>query len=162
MWDIILNWGSKLIAPLIELLKHFFKKDNLIISYPKKTLILIAKRSHENHWQMVSYKNKPNMKAMHISCCLNATNITKDLNIQPVVAILKKNNTKGYASARLWDEENGRFINMVGAGTICDLDVGFEVSKPFCKEGQSFKSDVIVIDQFNNRHTVKNILFKYR
>ena len=155
-------WLLTIITPILKVIEFFInlftdksKKDKQIISYPKKTLILIVRHPQLCWWHMGSHGNK---SAMQIVCDLAATNITNNLNIEPIKAILKKTNTVGHALASHYHHS----IDMIPARSIREIRVDFWVTEPFCKEGESFRSDIVIIDQFNNSHTVKNILFRYR
>ncbi len=96
---------------------------------------------------------------MQIVCRCDVTNITKDLNIKLVTAIFKKTKTYGFSVLI----SNFRAIenDMIPPGCMAESDFNFWVKKPFRKKGQSFVSDIIIYDQFNNKYIIKNIEFKY-
>ena len=156
-FSLICKWIFKLVEPAINLLQKIFKKDNLNIPYPKKTMIFLEKHPHFNWWHMGSSKGKP---AMQVACRFKVTNITKDLNILPSRAILKKSNTYGIVAVE--DSKSGYWGSyLIPCNTIAEISIDFWVEKPFCKEGESFKSDIAIFDQFNNKHIIKNISFIY-
>jgi len=154
-------WIIKLGTPLLKIWEFFMnlltnksEKNKQTITYPKRTLILMVRHPHLCHWGMGSQGATP---VMVINGRLNATNITRNYDIEPAIAILRKTNTQGVAMPLL----NSTVVRNIPIGTTRELSVQFFVSKLFCKEGKSFKSDIIIIDQFNNKHIVKNIVFTY-
>lgn len=42
------------------------------------------------------------------------------------------------------------------------LLLDFWVQPPICKQNESFKADVVVLDQLGNKHRVKNTEFRYK
>lgn len=156
MVDILLyiwNLISKIFGPAIDLFNKIFKKDNLTIPYPKRTMIFSTKDPGFYRWHLGSLNKK---LTMEIDSSFQVTNITKDLNILPGRAILKK--TKTFGLPYVWHSDSG----MIPYNQIRHVDIRFTVERHFCREGQSFISDIIVFDQFNNKHLIKNILFKYQ
>lgn len=156
-FELIWKYFFKFIGPVISLIQKIFKKDNLNIPYPSKTMIFLEKHPHFNWWHMGSSKGKP---AMQVDCRFRVTNITKDLDILPSRAILKKSNTYGVIAVE--DRKSGYWGSyLILCNTIGEISIDFWVEKPFCREGEVFKSDIIVFDQFNNRHIIKNVSFVY-
>jgi len=89
-----------------------------------------------------------------------ATNITK-YNILLTVAKLQKTNTLGSISIK--DTESyywGKYELQPGGSSF--IEIHFWIIPPFIKEGISFKSNIIVFDQFGNIHKIKNVRFIYR
>ena len=51
--------------------------------------------------------------------------------------------------------------NVIPDGSIADLRFSFYVQPPVRKEGEVFKADVAIVDQFGNEHWLKGLEFPY-
>lgn len=149
---------------LKSFIEEFFirrhKKFNRIAyTIPKKTVIIGPYTSERpSWWHMGSVNEKPAMQ-ITVDGYL-ATNITK-YNILLTVAILQRSKTLGSISTR--DTEGiywGKYGLPPGESRLINID--FWVIPPFIKESESFNSDVIVLDQFRNKHKIKKVRFIYK
>jgi hypothetical protein len=142
---------------LDNLRKLFSSNPENIIHIPKKTLTLLSKPSPQHTWwHMGSSGDKP---AMQIVAKFTATNITK-LNILPTQAKMKRPKIFGHVMTRKHDEGvHGGY--MIPAGTTTDIAVDFWIMPPVSKEGETFKANISIVDQFGNEHWVKGIEFTY-
>ena len=139
----------------ISSIADFFKKyvfKDLNIKYPKQTMKFVI-FPKDTYWDVENYKNRP--PDMGIFCKCHVTNISKHFNIKPVTAVLKKSRTYG----SVWVGHENKIIEQFKMTT---MDISFHVVKFFRKKGQNFKSDIIVYDQFNNKHIIKNVDFRFR
>jgi len=105
-------------------------------------------------WRNGSVSGKP---AMHIVGGWHVTNITGD-NVRLLGAKLLKPKTEGHVLTR-HPHENifGLYPTLPGETTEVDSD--FWVMPPVRKEGEDFKTSVVLIDQFGNEHKIKNVVF---
>lgn len=155
---VIGKWLLKLVEPAINIIQKIFKKNDLNIPYPRKTMIILEKHPHFNWWHMGTTNKKP---AMQIACRFKVTNIAKDLAILPSRAVLKRSKTFGVVSIE--DRESGFWGSyLIPCNSIGEISIDFWVEKPFCKESEDFKSDIVIFDQFNNKHIIKNVIFFYK
>lgn len=103
-------------------------------------------------------KDKP---AMQVVSQWYATNITTE---QVVVTngFIRKPKTETVMPLIKHPNSNvfGRYPILPRKTTQLMLD--FWIQPPLHKEGESFKADVVILDQFGNEHEIKNVEFKYR
>ena len=114
--------------------------------------------TRDTWWRMGSSDKKP---GMYVSCKCHVTNVEKKLDIKPVRVVLKRSETDGAVTVDkvdgdVWDE----FV--APDRYMASLDIDFHVTEPFEEKGKSFRSDIIVYDQFNGPHVIRNVEFKYR
>lgn len=105
-------------------------------------------------WSMGSVSGKP---AMQVVGRWYVTNITGD-PVLLLAAQLTKPPTDGHVLVK-HPEQNvfGRYPILPGATTEGSSD--FWVIPPRRKEGEDFISDVLLIDQYSNRHRIKKVRF---
>ncbi len=138
-------------------IKAIGAKDDGSILIPKRTLALVAKGTgHEIWWHMGKVGEDP---AMQIVAHFTATNISK-FGVLPISAKMKKPKYFGHVMAWKPDENiYGSYI--IPKGVITELNVDFWISPPVKKEGEMFKADIAIIDQFGNEHWIKGVEFRY-
>ena len=129
-----------------------------LIDVPSKTLILIPV-SHQNAlwWHMGMMVTQP---AMQIVGDLNVTNISK-YDVVVMGAKLQKPKAVGHAIVRAHDSNMYSHKHSIPSGGISDLRFDFFVQPPIKEEGESFKADVAIIDQFGNEHWLNGLEFLY-
>ena len=125
------------------------------IKIPKKTIIIIP--NYDTFWHMGSSSDKP---AMQIVGRFQVTNITKN-DILLTSAIIKKSKTQGLVMVKDYQSNYYGDYNKIPAGHTTNITIDFWISPPFKKEGESFVSDIAILDQFANKHWIKQIEFKY-
>ena len=129
-----------------------------LIEIPKRTVILIPiARPNALWWHMGAIGDKP---AMQIVGDLNVTNISR-YGIYLMAAKLRKPRATGFVMEGAHDS-NMYGNHMIVEGGVSDLRFHFFVQPPVCSEGQPFKTDVAIIDQFGNEHWLKGVAFPYR
>ncbi len=135
----------------------FFSSPDNVYQIPKKTLTIIEKAgAHNCWWHMGESGDKP---AMQVVASFTVTNICK-FNVLPTLVKMKKPKILGHVMTRKHDENiYGGY--MIPDGTTSDLSIDFWVVPPVKKEGESFKSDLAVVDQFGNEHWIKGVTFEY-
>ncbi len=127
--------------------------------YPPRKSIIIVPTPGENNlwWHMGSTNGEP---AMQVSAHFKVTNITKT-DISLPAARMKK--PKLYGGVMVKDAES----NFHGGYVIppkhtTDLSLHFWILPPRKSEGENFRADIAVLDQFGNEHWLKNLEFSYR
>ena len=126
-------------------------------SIPNQTLRLVL-QPRGAWWHMGLSKDK---SAMQVVSQWYATNITTEQVIitngfirkpktETVVPLIKHPNSNVFGGYPILPKKTTQLM----------LD--FWIQPPLCKEGESFKADVIAVDQFGNEHKIKNVEFKYR
>lgn len=129
-----------------------------VIEVPSKTMVLIAvARPNALWWHMGAIGDQP---AMQIVGDLNVTNISK-YGVFVMGAKLRKPKAIGHALVRAHDSNMYSTKHIIPQGGVSDLRFDFFVQPPVCKEGQRFKADVAIIDQFGNEHWLKGLEFSY-
>jgi len=133
------------------------RKEQVSFHIPKKTLTIVPLPSRNpNWWHMGSTGNVP---AMQISARFFATNITK-YNVVIPVAKLETTGTLGHVDVQDFDSDYwGRYALPPGGSS--ELHMHFWVMPPFKEKGESFTSDLLVFDQFGNKHKTKDVNFTY-
>ena len=99
--------------------------------------------------------------AMEVFCKCHITNVTKKLDIKPVRAVLERSKTGGEIIVNTVDGDVWSDFTTPDKYMV-EFSIDFVVTKPFGKEGESFKSGVMVYDGLNNEYVAKDVLFRYR
>lgn len=122
---------------------------------PKETLKLVL-QPRGTWWHMGKSKGEP---AMQIACHMYATNIIdKDIIVTGVN--LRKPKSDGIVFVKHPSHDiYGSYPILQGFTTELSLD--FWLQPPVKKEGEMFKGDIAVLDQFGNKHWVKGVEFRY-
>ena len=145
------RWG-------IDLLKKLFTpREQITFKIPKKTIVIIPTANPKNTWwHMGSSSGKP---AMQIAGSFKVTNITK-YNILLTAAEMKKARILGHVSVKdTKSQYHGSY--MIPGGATTDLSFHFWIMPPFKDKDESFKADIAILDQFANKHWIRNIEFHY-
>lgn len=142
------KWG-------IDWLRKLLHPKDAVLDIPKKTLIVLPGIGHgHNRWHQGSISDKP---AMQIAGQLRVTNITT-YNIHPTVKLKEPTSISmitifiGYRNTR---------EDIIPAKTTVDLMFNCFIEIPTKKAGETFVSNVAVVDQFGNEHWIKKISFQY-
>ena len=143
---------SKIFVKILEKLP--FQRKN---APPKRTLRLVL-QPRGAWWHMGSVGQKP---AMQVVCEWHATNLT-DGPIVITTAFIKKPRTEATHPLVRHPYKNVFGSYRVQAKDTTKLILDFWVEPPVRKEGEAFKATVIVKDQFDNEHRIKDVEFKYR
>jgi hypothetical protein len=126
---------------------------------PKQTLRLVLQpRGAWWHMGAVDADKKP---AMQVVCKWHVTNITTE-QVVITTAFINKPKTEVILPLVKHPAENVYGGYPVLPKSTTELALDFWVQPPKCKEGETFKADVIVKDQFGNQHKIKGVEFKYR
>jgi len=88
----------------------------------------------------------------------HVTSITGD-NVRLLAAKISKPKTDGHVLTRHPNE------NLFGSypilpGETTEVSSDFWILPPVCKEGEDFRTSVILVDQCGNEHKIKNVVFK--
>ncbi len=137
-----------------------FKRKPLVgvIEVPPKTMVLIpVARQNALWWHMGAMGDQP---AMQIVGDLNVTNISK-YGVFVMGAKLRKPKAIGHALVRAHDSNMYSTKHIIPQGGVSDLRFDFFVQPPVREQGQSFKADVAIIDQFGNEHWLKGLEFPH-
>lgn len=120
---------------------------------PSQTLRVVPS-SFKRWWHMGKTNDKP---AMQVVTSLYVTNVT-DKPVHILSTIIKPTNTLGNVHVR-HPQNNvyGEYPVLPGATSIAD--VHYWIQPPIKKEGADLKATVFLVDQYGNKHKVKNILF---
>ena len=120
---------------------------------PRKTVKFISKMTYgyEGDWDKGEVRGEP---AMHVHSKWYATNVT-DESVWILRAYLVKPRTEEAMVLTQSPESNmfGKFPILPGGPS--EVSVNFWIQPPIRKEGESFKGQIVFIDQFNNKHKVK-------
>ena len=123
-------------------------------SVPTQTLRVVP-NTHERWWHMGKSHDKP---AMQIVTSLHVTNIT-DKPVQIVSTIIKPTNTTGFVMVRHpKDDIYGDYPILPDSTSMAH--VHFWIQPPIKRSAENFKGTVILIDQYGNKHKIKNIVFQ--
>ena len=146
-WEKIKSW-----------LKRFFNalrapEDGSAI--PNTSFRFVVK-STETFWHLGNRGNEPSMQVILRCSVTNITNgyakivecVVKAKNVEHVLPSLI-NNGKASLDCTFLPRSTSR------------LDLHFWITPPACKIGETFKTDIIFIDQFGNEHKLKRVEFKY-
>ena len=130
-----------------------------VIEVPSKTMVLIpVARQNALWWHMGAMGDQP---AMQIVGDLNVTNISK-YGVFVMGAKLRKPKAIGHALVRAHDSNMYSTKHVIPQGGVSDLRFDFFVQPPVRQEGQLFKADIAIIDQFGNEHWLKGLEFPYQ
>lgn len=146
----------------------FFKWIILIIkkilSYkpklPQKSIIIVYKNTPFPQlfiwWHMGTRNGNP---AMQVKGDILITNITEK-NILLTGVILKKSKNRGEIIVK---EANSNYFGNypILPGHTTEASFHLWIEPPLKQEGQSFIDNVAILDQFGNKHWLKNVEFKY-
>ena len=119
---------------------------------PRKTIVFVPYTTYgqNNRWNNGEFDGEP---AMQVRGEWHATNLT-DEPIRILESYLVKPRTKVMVFTR--DPEKNILSNArISPGATTRINVMLWVQPPICKEGESFKGQIIFIDKFNNKHKVK-------
>lgn len=126
------------------------------IDVPNKTIILVPiARPNALWWHMGSMGDKP---AMQIVGDLNVTNISAH-GVFLMGARLRKPKAIGHVVVRASDSNLYSSNHVIPRGSVSDLRFDFFVQPPTRKNGEVFKADVAIVDQFGNEHWLKKVEF---
>lgn len=143
---------------LIERLAAFFGKTPAGNNHvPKKTMIFVVDPK-ECWWHLGQSGKKP---ITQILCHFEVINITPDLEVLPIVAMLNKSKTYGHVSIKEWKSGSwGSY--MIPAKAITEANIDFWVPDIICKDEKVFKSSITIFDQFNNKHVINDVIFRHK
>lgn len=150
----LIGAGSKFLDKILD--KVPFQRKN---APPRKTLKLVL-RPRGAWWHMgaVGNEKKP---AMQVVSEWYVTNITSQ-RVVITTAFIKKPKTEAVLPLIKHPVQNVYGGYPVLPNSTTELSLDFWVQPPRCKEGETFKADVVIKDQFDNEHKIKNVEFKYR
>ncbi len=119
-----------------------------------RPVILPSQRAH--WWHMGSTEDKqPTMQIVSYWYVTNRTN--RPINI--LNAYIKNPKTQGHVMLK--DVNSAYHGNYpVPPHTTTDLHADFWVHPPFRKEGKDFKVDIVFVDQYGQKRTIRNVEFK--
>jgi len=139
-------------------IKNKINRKSPTFDIPKRTIIIVPKHHPDaTWWHMGSTKGEP---AMQIVGDFTVTNITK-YNILLTVAKMKKPKSIGPVLVKDADSQyHGSYPILPGGTTKMSCD--FWIAPPFKAKGESFTTDIAILDQFGNEHRIKKVEFKYR
>ncbi|MFC1514413.1 hypothetical protein ACFL5X_00740 [Candidatus Omnitrophota bacterium] len=140
-----------LVTSLFYTLSRLVNKLRLQLDFPAQTLTF-NREQPQTWWHMI---NIGEIGVMQAVCKFEVTNIAKNFDIRPVAALLKKSRTFGMIRV-------GSDDGVISCNWTLPIEFEFWVKKPFKKKQQGFFSDIIIYDQFNHAHVLKNIHFEYR
>ena len=103
-------------------------------------------------WHMLPIEGT---NVMQVVCKCEAANITRNFNIRPTAALLRR--AKTFGMIRVGSEDGA-----ISCNWTLPIEFEFLVKKPFRKKGQAFTSDLVVYDQFSHAHVIKDVSFEYR
>jgi hypothetical protein len=118
-----------------------------------RPVILLHQR--QNWWHMGrTGDQKP---AMQIVSYWYVTNTT-DRPVNILNAYIKKPFTQGHVLTKdVHSDYHGSYLIPPHATT--DIHADFWITPPVCKEGKSLKVDIVFVDQFGQKRTIKNVVF---
>ena len=138
-----------------KLLSKFW---NFITHYrphiPRETVRVVPQK-RSIWWGKGSVGGKP---AMQISGRWYVTNIISD----PVLVLytyIESPHTEGHIFTR-HPEKNIYGTYPILPGKTTEISTDFWIEPPICNEGKDLKASVILVDQFGNKHKLKNVIFK--
>jgi len=103
-----------------------------------------------SYWQEGTRRNIPHM---FVVCTLHVTNTGPAKSGRIVKAYIKRNHSS--------------FPNFINAnsgyplGLTRSVTLNFEVAAPLAGSGESFVTDVMLVDQFGYAHTVEKVVFRH-
>lgn len=128
------------------------------LAVPRRTVSLVQ-APHQNAlwWHMGSLGDSP---AMQVVGDLKVTNVATVPVVLPAVR-MKKPAALGFVSVQGPDLD-GHGEYPLEPGICRDLRFHLWVNPPIAKPGHHLVADVAIIDQFNNKHWLKNLRFEYK
>jgi hypothetical protein len=142
------KWGRRFLVRLWHFVSRYKPK------VPRES-IRVLPQMHGCWWSNGSVSGKP---AMQVVGRWHVTNITGD-NIRVLAARTSKPKTTGHVLTRHPnDNVFGSYPILPGETTEVSSD--FWIVPPVRKEGEDFKTAVILVDQYGNEHKIKNVVFK--
>jgi len=148
-----LEWGRK---KLLHAWQFITRQKPKI---PRET-IKVVKNARENWWELGSINGQP---AMQISGHLYVTNIFNNTVRILLAEIIsprkaKKNCVRSHVLTRHF--RNNIYGNYELVPNIAtELSVDFWIQPPIIKGNEDLKLTIILVDQFDNRHKIKDIIF---
>ncbi len=144
----IMKWVANQFINFIHFITRYKPK------IPRET-VRIVPNLHQCWWHMGSENNE---KAMQVSGKFDVTNIT-DKPIKLLRAFLVNPGTEGHALVKHHQQQSyGDYELMSFRSTPGSFD--FWIKPPILKIGQDLKSNIIVVDQYDNRHKIKGFVFR--
>jgi len=149
-----LEWGRKKLLRAWRFITRQRPKT------PRET-IKIVKHRKENWWNLGSINGQP---AMQISGHLYVTNIFDD-NVRILSAEIisprkaKKNCARNHVLTKHYQNNIYGSYELVPNITT-ELSIDFWIQPPIIEEDKDLKLTMVLIDQFDNRHKIKNIIFE--
>ena len=149
-----LEWGRK---KILRVWRFITRQKSRI---PRET-IRVVKHSRENWWNLGSINGRP---AMRINGHLYVTNIFNN-NIRILSAEIitprkaKKNCVRNNVLTRHYQNNIYGSYELVPNITT-ELSIDFWIQPPIIKENKDLKLTIVLVDQFDNRHKIKNLLFE--
>ncbi|HXX81079.1 MAG TPA: hypothetical protein VEI46_05990 [Thermodesulfovibrionales bacterium] len=128
------------------------------IRIPTKTISIAPNPSPKStHWHLGGIAGQPLMQVVgHFL----VTNIT-DLNIIVPFVALRKPELLGFVTVKAVNSDaHGQFH--IPPGHTTDLMFLLWITPPVKNPGETLKGDVALVDQFGNRHWLKNVEFFYQ
>lgn len=149
-----LGWAGLVIKPLMWLVDKMPGKKEKV---PSQTLKFVL-QPQGAWWHMGGKDSNP---AMQIHADYYATNITSGQVFVTIAFIKKpKAETRPHVQHPTGNIFGSRYPILPGQTT--ELSLSFFVKPPARKEGESFKTDILVLDQYGNEHRIKNVEFPYQ
>lgn len=146
--------GAKILNKVLD--KIPFQRKN---TPPKQTLkFVVQPRGAWWHMGAMGANKKP---AMQVVCELHATNITSQ-QVIITTAFIRKPKTEVVLPLVKHPTDNVYGGHPVLPNSTTKLSLSFWVQPPAHKENKTFKTTVVVKDQFGNEHKIKGVEFKYR
>ncbi|HYA85665.1 MAG TPA: hypothetical protein VEI57_01185 [Nitrospirota bacterium] len=145
------KWGWEAIRGTIEGGEHE-------IHIPTKTISIVANPSpNSTHWHLGGIASQPQMQVVgHFL----VTNITH-LNVIVPVVKLRKPHVLGFVTVKAVNSDaHGQFH--IPPGHTTDLMFLLWITPPVKNPGETLKVDVALVDQFDNKHWLKNVEFYYQ
>jgi hypothetical protein len=146
--EVTFGWGQKIFRKFWNFITHY--RPHI----PRETVRVVPQK-RSIWWGRGSVKGKP---AMQISGHWYATNIISD----PVLLLytyIENPHTEGHILTR-HPEQNIYGTYPILPGRTTEISTGFWIEPPICNEGKNLKVSVILVDQFGNKHKLKNVIFK--
>jgi len=148
----IFGWFGKIWIWLTTIFQR--KQHSGLIRIPKKTIKFLPRQigRHPYWWHMGGRGGKP---AMQIVGNILITNICT-MNVVLAGVKLKKPKVRGHIMISQSDPSD-----VVPVRSVCNAMFDIWVQPPVKKEGETFKAQVAILDQFGNEHWEK-IEFEYK
>jgi hypothetical protein len=99
-------------------------------------------------------------RVMHVNCKLYLTNVGPQPAFQILEVYVKKPRTQGFPLPNMRQRMNPRLPEAPpDARLALPFEATFLVNPPMVKSGEVFKADIVLVDQFGEKHTVKKVEF---